>query len=48
MMTFLFKIEEVFEIAGRGCVIIPVIVDGADLRYVREIAFSFARLKGAR
>jgi translation elongation factor EF-Tu-like GTPase len=31
-MTFLFKIEEVFEIAGRGCVIVPVIVEGADFK----------------
>ena len=32
-MTFLFKIEEVFEIQGRGCVaIVPVIAEGADFK----------------
>jgi hypothetical protein len=31
-MTFLFKIEEVFEIPGRGCVIVPAIVEGADFK----------------
>jgi hypothetical protein len=31
-MTFLFKIEEVFEICGRGCVIVPVIAEGADFK----------------
>jgi hypothetical protein len=31
-MTFLFKIEEVFEIYGRGCVIVPVIAEGADFK----------------
>ncbi len=30
-MTFLFKIEEVFEIYGRGCVIVPV-AEGADFK----------------
>ena len=29
-MKLLFKVEEVFEISGRGCVIVPVIADGAD------------------
>jgi len=27
-MVFLFKIEEGFEISGRGCVIVPAIDDG--------------------
>jgi hypothetical protein len=31
-MTFLFKIEEVFEIHGRGCVIVPVIAEQADFK----------------
>jgi translation elongation factor EF-Tu-like GTPase len=31
-MTFLFRIEEVFEISGRGCVIVPTIVEGADFK----------------
>lgn len=31
-MTFLFKIEEVFEISGRGCVIVPAIDEGADFK----------------
>jgi translation elongation factor EF-Tu-like GTPase len=31
-MTFLFKIEEVFEISGRGCVIVPAVADGADFK----------------
>ena len=31
-MTFLFKIEEVFEIYGRGCVIVPVVAEGADFK----------------
>jgi len=31
-MTFLFKIEEVFEVPTRGCVIVPVIEEGADFR----------------
>jgi translation elongation factor EF-Tu-like GTPase len=32
MMTFLFKIEEVFEVPGRGCVIVPAVADGADFK----------------
>ena len=31
-MKFLFKIEEVFEIPTRGCVIVPVVRDGADFK----------------
>jgi translation elongation factor EF-Tu-like GTPase len=31
-MTFLFRIEDVFEISGRGCVIVPAIVEGADFK----------------
>lgn len=31
-MTFLFKVEEVFEIPTRGCVIVPVVGDGADFK----------------
>jgi GTPase len=31
-MTFLFKIEQAFEISGRGCVIVPTIVDGHDFK----------------
>jgi len=31
-MTFLFKIEECFEIHGRGCVIVPVIAEQADFK----------------
>jgi len=31
-MTFLFTIEEVFEVSGRGCVIVPAIVEGADFK----------------
>jgi len=31
-MTFLFKIEEVFEVTGRGCVIVPAIAEGADFK----------------
>ena len=31
-MTFLFKIEQVFEISGRGCVIVPAIVEGPDFK----------------
>ena len=31
-MTFLFTIEEVFEIPGRGCVIVPAIVEVADFK----------------
>ena len=31
-MAFLFKIEEVFEIDGRGCVIVPLIAEGADFK----------------
>jgi len=31
-MTFLFKVEEAFEIPGRGCVIVPAIDDGADFK----------------
>jgi translation elongation factor EF-Tu-like GTPase len=31
-MTFLFKIEEVFEIHGRGCVIVPLIAEQADFK----------------
>jgi hypothetical protein len=31
-MTFHFKIEEVFEIYGRGCVIVPVITEGTDFK----------------
>jgi len=31
-MTFLFRIEEMFEIYGRGCVIVPVIAEGADFK----------------
>src|SRR5215469_15632445 len=30
-MRFLFKIEEVFEISGRGCVIVPAI-EGTDFK----------------
>jgi hypothetical protein len=29
-MTFLFKVEVAFEISGRGCVIVPAMVEGAD------------------
>jgi hypothetical protein len=32
VMTFLFKIEEVFEVPTRGCVIVPIIEEGADFR----------------
>jgi translation elongation factor EF-Tu-like GTPase len=31
-MTFLFTIEEVFEVSGRGCVIVPAMVEGADFK----------------
>ena len=31
-MTFLFKIEQAFEISGRGCVIVPTIVEGHDFK----------------
>ena len=31
-MTFLFRIEQVFEISGRGCVIVPALVEGADFK----------------
>jgi hypothetical protein len=30
-MTLLFKVEDVFEIVGRGCVIVPVPI-GADFK----------------
>jgi len=31
-MKFLFKVEEVFEISGRGCVIVPAISEGQDFK----------------
>jgi len=31
-MRFLFKIEDVFEISGRGCVIVPAIPEGTDFK----------------
>jgi hypothetical protein len=31
-MTFLFKVEEVFQIHRRGCVIVPDIAEGADFK----------------
>lgn len=31
-MSFLFRIEEVFDVPGRGCVIVPVISDGQDFK----------------
>jgi len=37
-MTFLFKIEEVFEIPGRGCVIVPVISEQADFKIRPRVA----------
>jgi hypothetical protein len=31
-MRLLFKVEDKFEISGRGCVIVPVIPEGLDFR----------------
>jgi hypothetical protein len=31
-MRLLFRVEDVFEIAGRGCVLAPVIPEGLDFR----------------
>jgi translation elongation factor EF-Tu-like GTPase len=31
-MTLLFKVEDVFDISGRGCVIAPVVPAGADFK----------------
>ena len=31
-MTFLFKVEDVFDISGRGCVLVPVVPDGLDFK----------------
>jgi hypothetical protein len=31
-MTLLFKVENVFDISGRGCVLAPVIPDGLDFQ----------------
>lgn len=31
-MTLLFKVEDVFDISGRGCVIVPVLPIGADFK----------------
>jgi len=31
-MTLLFKVEDVFDISGRGCVLVPVIPNDLDLK----------------
>jgi len=31
-MTLLFKVEDVFDITGRGCVLAPVVPDGLDFK----------------
>lgn len=31
-MPFLFKVEDVFSISGRGCVVVPAIPQGLDFR----------------
>ena len=31
-MTLLFKVEDVFDISGRGCVLVPVVPAGLDFK----------------
>jgi hypothetical protein len=31
-MRLLFKVEDMFDVPGRGCVIVPVIPDGSDVK----------------
>lgn len=45
-MMFLFKIEEVFEIPGRGCVIVPAIGEGADFKLQRHDAIQLRTPEG--
>jgi hypothetical protein len=46
-MTFLFKIEEVFEVRGRDCVIVPVMTDGADFKIRARDAIQLRTPEGA-
>lgn len=45
-MTFLFKIEQAFEISGRGCVIVPTIVEGDDFNVRPQDAIRLRTPKG--
>ena len=45
-MTFLFKIENVFEVPGRGCVIVPAIAGGADFKIRPRDAIQFRTPEG--
>jgi translation elongation factor EF-Tu-like GTPase len=47
-MKFLFKVEEVFEISGRGCVIVPAVADGADFRIRARDAIQLRPPAGAQ
>ena len=35
-MRLLFKVEDVFDITGRGCVLVPVVPDGLDFKIRAE------------
>jgi translation elongation factor EF-Tu-like GTPase len=45
-MTFLFKIEEVFEISGRGCAIVPALAEGADFKIRLQDAIQLRTPEG--
>lgn len=45
-MTFLFKIEQAFEIAGRGCVIVPTMVEDHDFKIRPQDAIQLRTPKG--
>jgi hypothetical protein len=45
-MTFLFRNRGLFEIPGRGCVIVPAIVEGADFKIRLRDAIQFRTPEG--
>ena len=45
-MTFLFKIEQAFEISGRGRVIVPTIVEGDDFKIRPQDAIQLRTPEG--
>ena len=45
-MTFLFKVEQAFEISGRGRVIVPTIVEGHDFKIRPQDAIQLRTREG--